>query len=259
MSALHIQNIYRVWRQADAIDLATGLNAYASYHNHIHSLARRFGYSTQQACAAFAALSPNNSERGTFRALELVLDAHVRHHLPCEVRGVTTYRSNIEKAFHLLSGEPVSNVLRGRKTSAFYRCLIDPQDAYTVVVDGHMHSIWLGRRLTLDRARCSPRLYDRIAADYRYVADTMTKFRPCQLQSVCWFVWHRLHRILYQPQLALDLVAGEHFTAAETTLAGAKLPVDSGPKDLVTKSFGGHRPAGRCHGNMTFAFSGFEA
>jgi len=95
-------------------------------------------------------------------------------------------------------------VIKGRKTFNFFMNLLNPCNPNYVTIDGHMVSVWLGRRILLKskEASLTAKKYTLIAEDYKTVARELG-ILPNQLQAVCWMAWKRKHRILYNPQLSL--------------------------------------------------------
>ena len=100
----------------------------------------------------------------------------------------------------LLDYMEVCNILRGQKVINFYLSILGNDDS--VCVDGHAYSIWLGERVsTSDTPKITPKLYERIAQDYRESTDKIneimgTAYRPSTVQAITWVV----HRNLYQGQ-----------------------------------------------------------
>jgi len=236
-----IDEIIRVFLQSNAEDRTRGMNAYKQYHNRILEVDNRWRFfNPEGSCGAFAALSPNNDESGNFRDLSNLLKAWDECKDMSQVE-VSTYRLNRDKAAQIIRGAPPLSVLGGNKTRAFFSCLFNPDDRYSVVVDGHMYSIWHGRRFRMSEAKLTDSLYARISEDIR-VAAANYRLLPSQMQAVCWFAWKRIHDIRYVPsprahgqlQFNFDLCSSEEGGDQTSQEAGVRggIPVLSADEQL---------------------------
>lgn len=196
-----MDNIRAVFARADETDLSEGLVAYVRYREMMQRLAERFGYALEVVTAVFCALSPNNDYLGNLRSTVTLLEAHKEGRRFNEVR-ISTYRACGERAWSYLDGEDFWSTTKGPKIRSFYRNILDPTDSYYVTIDGHMVSIWLGRRLRMKQAAISRFSYAKLAHDFRAVAFE-NFIRPSQLQSILWFTWKRINRIVYDGQREL--------------------------------------------------------
>lgn len=91
---------------------------------------------------------------------------------------------------------------KGPKTTAFYQNILQPSDLYPVTIDGHMYSIWAGKRLRMKEVATMGFDYETVARDFRTVAFRVF-VRPNQVQAILWFTWKRIHNVVYKPQLGL--------------------------------------------------------
>ena len=115
-----------------------------------------------------------------------------------------TFNANKRKAIAILESDgltdTVTDILKGQKVVAFFHSILGNPEA--VCVDGHAYSIWLGERVTTtDTPKLTPKLYERIAQDYRESTNKIneimgTAYWPSTVQAVTWVV----HRNLYQGQ-----------------------------------------------------------
>lgn len=162
----------------------------------------------RQLAAAFAALSPNNSEWMTYRALDICLRITCGKLLA--TAKVPAYSRNKEKALRLLRPHSITasrtstiySVLSGQKVRSFWHNTVDPEDTNFVTIDGHAYNAWAvgaNRRAHLVTAipgmksipHLSPGKYQQISDAYREVG-TKLGIRPNQVQSTVWLTWRRL-------------------------------------------------------------------
>jgi hypothetical protein len=192
-----VENLYRVWASCSPWEVAAGHDYYPRQRDRLEAIATREGVSLATTVGMFAALSPNNTEDGTYRGVVNML----RYGYGAKV---TTCLPNRLKAEWIRLGKPPLDVLGGRKVRSFYRNTMDPEDPAVVTVDGHMLSCWQGRRERLDISahKLDDRLYTRVEEDIKLLA-SLTGHIPCRLQSVLWARWRRIHRILSPDQLPL--------------------------------------------------------
>jgi hypothetical protein len=200
-----IGNIAQVYEQASPWEIEDGKIYYFLQRDKCLNIGAKYNFKgIAELAAMFAALSPNNDELGNYRDLEKVLQAY------CDRVGppiVSSYPINSKKAYRIASGEMPDAVLRGKKVINFWKNTLDPSDDYPVTIDGHIVSVWAGRRLLLRRrsdsretAVITPKTYDKIADHCRVFAKRV-KLRPNQVQSICWLTWKRVNNIRYSPQL----------------------------------------------------------
>ena len=90
----------------------------------------------------------------------------------------------------------------GPKTTAFYHNILDPTDSAYITIDGHMYSIWAGKRMTMKSVAWAHFNYKQVELDFKRCAFRIG-ILPCQLQSVLWFAWKRIHRVVFDGQLGL--------------------------------------------------------
>lgn len=192
-----VENLYRVWASCSPWEVAAGHNYYPRQRDRLGAIAAREGVSLATTVGMFAALSPNNTEDGTYRGVVAML----RYGYGTKV---TTYLPNRLKAEWIRCGKPPLDVLGGRKVRSFYLNTMDPEDPAVVTVDGHMLSCWRGRRIVLTDAahKLDDRLYTRVESDIKLLA-SLTGHIPCRLQSTLWSRWRRIHGILSTTQLPL--------------------------------------------------------
>jgi hypothetical protein len=163
-------------------------------------------FEQSRLCAAFAVLSPNQTEKTNYIALSQCCQI-VTGRRP-EDSSVSAYGKNKAKARAILRGGDIDAHIKGRKVRSFYHNTIDPDDSSYVTIDGHMLSVWCGRRILLKtrEANLSTKEYQAIADDMRIAAGFLGYSAP-RLQAILWLAWKRVNRIVYSPQTCFEWVA----------------------------------------------------
>jgi hypothetical protein len=192
-----IYNILGVYSLRDQTDASEGLRAYKMYNETMRLFAHAYFTDVYAVSGIFAALSPMNDYKGNLRSLKTVLEAKKAKLLDCPDRfTVTTTNPNKRKAIEIAKGSaPIVVFKTANKVRNFYVNISNPNDRYAVTIDRHMIGVWQGFR---DKEGRVPD-YDIVANDFRKAAN-MVSVLPNQLQACCWFVWKRIHSIVYDPQ-----------------------------------------------------------
>ena len=179
--------------QATAHDYTIGLDAFPKYNRIMARLAEYCHTSPKIAAAVFSALSPNNDYHGNLRDANTLLTAAHRGQTLADFT-VSTYGQNKRKAWRIAHGEDPLELIVAKKTRSFFLNIHNPNDPFPVTVDGHMVNVWRCKRESLVGLRFPHRLYDEIANGVRELAE-QNKLVPCQVQSIVWMTWRRLHGI----------------------------------------------------------------
>jgi hypothetical protein len=195
------QNIQKVLRQADPVDIDEGLIAFPRYQETMRRLASYYGYPIEVVTAAFCALSPNNDYLKNLRSTVTLLKGH-EEGVPVERLTVSTYNACKFRAWNFINGMDFLAVTKGKKTRAFYQNILDPSDPHPVTIDGHMVSVWTGKRMTMLQVATRGFPYERVADDFRAVA-YQERLLANQLQAIIWFTWKRINKILFDGQQCL--------------------------------------------------------
>lgn len=199
-----VDNIRAVWKSTEAWEREEGLAYYPRQLARIAGEAEQYKVPTFRAVGAFAALSPNNLESTTYRALRVVLGIHTGEH-PRSAK-VSAYGINKRKALAILAGGDPSLILRGPKVRAFYFSTLDPSQEEIAVVDGHMLGVWMGRplpRLNSREANIPPAEYEEISAAYKLVAKEES-VALAGMQAAVWLRWKRVHGIAWKAQMGFE-------------------------------------------------------
>jgi hypothetical protein len=203
-----VGNIKSVLGQSDVVDWEEGLQAYSRYHETMRRLGEHYGYSLETVAAVFAALSPNNDYIKNLKSTVTLLKAH-RDRADVNSVTVSTYNRCKFRAWRVLEGERFLEFTKGPKTRNFYLSIVNPQDPEAVTIDGHMLNIWHGELKTMVQQASRSFRYFEVAGDIRQVA--FAEFiLPSQLQSILWFTWKRINRIVYDGQMDL-FRSGDHW------------------------------------------------
>jgi hypothetical protein len=199
---LGVKNIFDVYMESTDWERDRGLMYYDWQKDKILKWTRDIRLPIENKIAAFCVLSPNNSEKTTYKDLSRCVKI-VRGILPPNTK-LAAYPANREKALRVLRGENPLHVVGGKKVTAFYFNTLDPNDESHITVDGHLFGIWKG---TYHRMRdvpyLTPTLYNRISDDLREVARIIGIPAP-RLQSIVWITWKRKHRVLANQQFQLE-------------------------------------------------------
>ncbi len=191
------ENVLRVWHESRTWEKEA---ASAYWHNY-YRLFRAAHPNPRIAAGVFCALSPNNGEKSNWRDMIDLLASHKEGR--ADTCTVHTYGSNKRKAIRILGGEPIDSVITAPKTNSMFHNMTDPNNPNYVTIDGHMVSVWQGKRITMDNAGISKKEYRFLADCFIGIADGLG-ILPNVLQAAVWMAWKRQHRILYNPQLSLD-------------------------------------------------------
>ncbi len=189
-----IRNLITVYNQVRPWEKTDGYAYYDTQRLKLQSIANKYEIQLDRCVGAFAALSPNNSEKNTYIALATCIQIALGK-LP-ETTSVVAYPNSREKALKILRTGNIE-LLQGPKTKAFYWNTLEPDNSSYVTVDGHMVGCWNGKVATM-KSRASvinATQYTSIANDIRSVA-TCAGIPAPRMQSVLWIVWKRLHGIL---------------------------------------------------------------
>jgi hypothetical protein len=211
------KNIVWVWVHASRLERDTGRMYYFELQAKCGfiALAARHKYpdlTLSRVAAMVAVLSPNDVEENTLRNARIILGLQNGE--------FTAYPANVEKARRILHKGSIQETLSGPKVTAFFRSICNPLNDSDVVVDGHMVSVWYGKRLLLrrregvDKERTVESVlknvkdYRRISADF-LTASRILRVPPPELQAVTWLTWRRIQGIRsLDGQMNLELFAG---------------------------------------------------
>jgi hypothetical protein len=181
-------------------DIVQGVSWYATANTIAQNIANATGIDVIRVAGVISALSPNNRwERNIADAHRLILD-WTNGDLTTKV---CTFGRNKAKAHRILAlespdREAVDKILTGRKTVAFFRCILGDGDR--VCVDGHAYSIWLGTPIaTTETPAIGKGLYQSIERSYQLVATRSVDIcgqalSPAQVQAATWITYRKLFR-----------------------------------------------------------------
>lgn len=202
-------NLARMFKRADAIDLHEGQLAYQRYHNVMVQLSQKFSIELEKVIAVFASTSPNNDYYGNLRSTVSVL-AGIYHGVPLEQITISTYNHCRDRAYQYGTGQrDFLKENKGPKIFNFFQNLLDPNDNRYVTIDEHMSAIWQDKNLTMKEAIV------RTKKEYNEIADAVKRLAfdaamlPNQYQAVLWFTRKRLHNIKSEMQFDLLVPKGD--------------------------------------------------
>lgn len=202
-------NLISVLDKAKPVELIEARRYYDDQRNRIAGMAKIAAgtlhrlISTSAAVGAFCALSPNNSEKINYIALDRAVRVYCRH-LPANYK-IPAYPLAREKAMQMLGGVYPPDLLRGRKTLSFYYNTMDPRQNHHrhITVDGHVFSAWVHKRVNMKEVYFRPSDYDAIERQITEIAVDRDEL-PTTIQALIWLVWRRLNGVQVDPQLKFD-------------------------------------------------------
>jgi hypothetical protein len=200
-------NIRRIFDRVDTVDFNEGLNAYRMYRRTMRELSAKYDVRLSQTVAVFCATSPNTDNLKNLRTTATLLWGF-RHGFDITDLTVATYRACGIRAWSYLHGTSFLNTTRGPKIRNFYTNILWPNNPTAVTIDGHMVSLWYGKRLTMKQALATGFKYNTVADDFRTVAQEL-RLLPSQLQSMLWYTWKRIHGVKFEPQMNLFLQSNQ--------------------------------------------------
>ena len=130
-------NILKVYHQASAAELQSGMRWYQQAHEDATAIANTLPI----GAGAIAALSPGLRWESNVEAARRVIAGESLDGL-----GVRWY-DGVRKAKRIAKGHNPLVVLKGNKVRAFYSCILSPDASQSVCVDGHAYSVWAGKRI----------------------------------------------------------------------------------------------------------------
>lgn len=186
-------HILAVYFTASLAEREEGLNWYARASRIADELAAEYELTTEITAAVIALLSPNNKWHRNVIDAEALIKAWATGQ-NCDQVKVCTYGPNKEKAIRVLEGEPVDEVISGRKVTAFFHCIVGCPNS--VCIDGHAYNIWRGEQSPLDEVpSISKKNYELICNDYISATkkinliDDRQHLLASEVQAITWVTW----------------------------------------------------------------------
>jgi len=177
----YVSNMIAVWQRATVDETTEG----RSWYRVAHGLADMISSGdVRRGAGVLAALSPQTAwERNIDLAADAFATGEPTGHLGDALR----------KAARIMAGEdPLSVLPDESKTWHFYRCIVDPDDADSVVIDRHAHDVAIAERYEgRDRGLSNRRRYAALALAYRLAARRLGEI-PNTVQAVTWVVWRNM-------------------------------------------------------------------
>ncbi len=185
-------NILKVWEQTteeDRFDWYQGAHDFACKLASI-SIRETHDYNKDvaRACGVIAALSPMVSwDRNKTLAIQLYNRPEAWNILGC-------LKASAKKAYNIIqsdgSDQAILEILKGKKTSAFFLNILYPDQAISLTIDRHALSIAVGQKLSDDKLQITAGQYEFFQECYRWTAAQLG-INPLILQSATWVVWRR--------------------------------------------------------------------
>lgn len=191
---------------ASPTEIEEGKRWYSTAARIAETISDETGISYAKVVGVIAALSPQNPWDRNIQDARNICEAYrIDGKDAAQAVRVGTFNANKRKAIAILECEnaresDIAAILNGQKIINFFFSVLGHDLA--VCVDGHAYSIWLGERVsTSDTPKITPKLYNRIADDYRQATAKIneimgTSYKPSTVQAITWVV----HRNLYGGQ-----------------------------------------------------------
>jgi len=197
------RNIVSMFLQATPVDTQEGTVWYNNAHNVCVKLAQKYNLPLSTVVGVVSALSPNNRWERNILDSEQLIRAYVCEY---DYPKVCTFTYNKDKAITMLecnidSSDNICKILKGNKTTAFFRGIFTNGECNELTVDGHAFNIWRGMYTSLKEIpRISDKLYQKISNDYKDAAETInnmegTKYSPAQIQAITWVTHRRINGV----------------------------------------------------------------
>lgn len=202
------RNIWAGLLVATDQEIRDGMDFYPGAHGLCRLFARMFETTPGHVAGIYAALSPMN---GWYTNVANVLSV-LRHNQWLQELSVdnwptvaisrhedfkpdvNTSNANRDKALAIAAGSCPSAILRGRKVTAFWRAIADPDDRAPILVDRHLINLALGSKVTgnieLRSLAGSHALYSAIESAYADLGRRENLGN--RLASIAWFVQRRI-------------------------------------------------------------------
>jgi hypothetical protein len=145
------RNIWKLLLSATEQEIRDGLAFYPGAHGLCRLFALANGVSVRQVAGIYAALSPMNTwDTNVSNVLDVLRHVEaLRKAVPLcgpstDSLRVNTPHVNKDKALAIALGADPLSILKGRKVTAFFKAIADPEDMQHVPVDRHMLRLALG-------------------------------------------------------------------------------------------------------------------
>jgi hypothetical protein len=180
-----VENICRIYAQANEFDLKSGLDWYVRTREYIQEQADKFGYPLENAVGAYAVISPSLTKELNDRQLVTAMTVHSLG-LSVEDAKIGVYgMPNKRKAMRCLDGD--LSAVGGDKVTRFYRNLLGTGDM-DVTVDRWALRVGLADPTIQDTQGLTKTQYEQVHDAY-VTASEQTGLLPLQVQAVTWEVF----------------------------------------------------------------------
>lgn len=181
-------NIWRALLCASDLEIHEGMHFYVGANWICNLFATIFNKTPEQIAGMYAALSPMNTwDTNVANILDILRN--------WSSASVNTTDINFHKALNIAAGADPLKVLEGRKVTAFYRAIADPDDRSHIPVDRHLICLALGRKITsnqqLRSIASNNSIYTSIESAYQSLG--AREGLGNRLASIAWFVQRRIN------------------------------------------------------------------
>lgn len=177
-------NLYSTWSKRNSYEVKTGSGWYAEANLYLSEIANHFNLNRDIVIGIAAALSPANAWNSN------VKDTYNLIRFKGKLDNSTTYGENIRKAKKILKNGKPLRYLSGRKVTAFYDNILNPDSSKQVTIDTHII------RCAVNDSNCNvhyipPKYFTEIERVITELASE-NHLRPLQVQAILWVSWKRL-------------------------------------------------------------------
>lgn len=190
-------NLKSLYNLATPDEIFQGKYWYSNANYKAFGIGTANNYSTAKVCGVIAALSPGLKWEKNVPNAEALIKMFSASLEIDSAFGLSVYgKDPIKKAWRILQGEPILDVLSGPKVTNFFKNLSNPSDPSSITIDGHIKLACLGTRLgNHDSGPVSTTVR---TSEYPHYAAVVTKlafelgFLPSKLQAILWITFRRL-------------------------------------------------------------------
>ena len=191
-----VRNILKVYRQATAEEIKSGMVWYKDAQSACRDIADRTELPLRVVVGVTAALSPTNDWGQNIKDADLFCTTFASGGYFEDVKA-STYKPMWEKAWTILKSMPMSDdevrkILNGPKITDFFSCIMGEN---VCVIDGHAWCIANNDRRVLQEV---PNIgkKSRLELQQAYVkAAKRMGITAYQMQAITWVTWRRIYNI----------------------------------------------------------------
>jgi|SRR6478672_3400463 len=177
----YVENILRVWNNANASQIEKGMTWYNAAHNLANEIGNGDVWKGAGLIAVYSPLTPwwRNVELATTTA-------------ETGIARTDTLSNSAWLAHLIVNGAHPLDVIKGDKTRSFCQNIALNGVSDSCTIDVHAFSIAHAEPIPSSRLTMGKRLYRTISDAYKQAAQ-MNNVMATQMQAVTWVVWREMH------------------------------------------------------------------